>query len=435
VTPSLAYLLELPRYATSGSSAIKPGLDRIERLLAGLSNPERTFRSVLVAGTNGKGSVASMVSACLTAAGMRTGLHTSPHLLHVGERMRIDGQPADEDWLSDTLRLHAALFQEISPSFFEAVFALSCLYFSEKEVDMAVVEVGLGGRLDASNILSAEVSVITSIALDHTHILGGSLSEIAREKAGIVKEGRPVVCGALDRDSLRVITDIAASREAPLHDASKQVRVQTDASGRTSLRSDMNDLASLRLDLVGDHQRANSAVALRTLELVAPDLTPDSIRVGLESTSRLSGIRGRADIIARDPLIMVDVAHNVEAIESALRTFFAERARYNAGGIDKSETVDVILGLLADKDVEEIATVLVRYPVRVLPVEIDVERGLDASSLADILRGKGVSVLENPGSAWKAVSAARKSETDCIVLGSHHVAAEILRLSTGQSAH
>ena len=375
-----------------------------------------------------------MVAAALTADGMRTGLHTSPHLLHVGERMRIDGVPADEDWLSDQLRRHQTLFQKVSPSFFEAVFALSCLYFAEKEVDLAVVEVGLGGRLDASNILAADASVITSIALDHTDILGTSLGAIAREKAGIIKKGRPLVCGALDQESLSIIGGIASSHEAILHEVSKQVMVTADGEGRTILRSDMNHLASVRLDLVGAHQQANSALALRTLELIAPDITPESIRVGLENTASLSGIRGRTEIIGRDPLTMVDVAHNASAIDSSLETFFCLRMNEGMRDSARAETADVVLGLLADKDAPAIAAVLRKYPVRVIPVSIDAPRGLDANSLTKVLNENGVFTVENAGSAWKALTASRKSGRDCIVLGSHHVAAETLHHSMDPSS-
>ena len=187
---ALDRLLALPRFADAGAAAYSPGLDRMRALLAGMGHPERAAPSIHVAGTNGKGSTASMAAAIATASGLRVGLHTSPHLRHIGERMRVDGVPAADGWLDDATERHARLFARVGPSFFEATTALAFLRFAEAGVDLAVIEVGLGGRLDATNVLTPRVSVVTSVGLDHTDLLGDTLARHRAREGGHRQTGR-----------------------------------------------------------------------------------------------------------------------------------------------------------------------------------------------------------------------------------------------------
>ena len=187
------FLLSLPRFTDAGHAAYKPGLERIRQILDAMGNPHDRFRSIHVAGTNGKGSTASMIASIGSSLGLRIGLHTSPHLVRITERMRIDGAPAPDEWLDSAVDMYRDGILAAGASFFEATVALSFLFFAENEVDFAVVEVGMGGRLDATNVLMPEVCVVTRIGLDHTEYLGNTLSEIAREKAGIAKRDRPLV--------------------------------------------------------------------------------------------------------------------------------------------------------------------------------------------------------------------------------------------------
>ncbi|MDZ4700969.1 MAG: Mur ligase family protein, partial [Rhodothermales bacterium] len=203
-----AYLLGLPSFSVAGAVAYAPGLERIAALMAGMGDPHRVLRVAHVAGTNGKGSTSSMLAAIGTSTGRRVGLHTSPHLYRLQERMRIDGVAIPDGRLAGLVGRYVDLFEAVGPSFFEATVALSFLYFAEEGVDLAVVEVGLGGRLDATNIVEPSVCAITTIGLEHTAILGDTLEAIAAEKAGIIKAGVPVVSGVESPDAAGVISEV-----------------------------------------------------------------------------------------------------------------------------------------------------------------------------------------------------------------------------------
>ena len=216
-------LLNLPRYSELGNAAMKPGLRGVSILLNAMGNPERDFASVHVAGTNGKGSVASMIAAIGQVAGYRIGLYTSPHLLHLSERIRLNGSPVPADWMQDALDRYGSLFDRLQPSFFEAMTALGFLFFAESSVDFAIVETGLGGRLDATNILCPKLSVITQIDLDHTQTLGNTLASITREKAGIIKKKTPVIAVTGRDATQKIIQDVARRQHAPWIEAGQVV--------------------------------------------------------------------------------------------------------------------------------------------------------------------------------------------------------------------
>ena len=210
------FLLGLPRYDKRGAAALRPGFERIEALLSRMNNPQHADPKVLVAGTNGKGSTSSMIASIGTAHGVRVGLHTSPHIRSVTERMRVDGQEADPKWLGDAVTRYRDAIEAIQPSFFEATLALSLLFFAKRKVEMAVVEVGLGGRLDATNFLSPVACAIAQIGFDHMDFLGDTLPKIAGEKAGILKPGVPAFTNNTDEAVLQTIRDRAEAVGAPL---------------------------------------------------------------------------------------------------------------------------------------------------------------------------------------------------------------------------
>ena len=390
-------LEQLPRFATAGVRAIHPGLDRIGALLAAMEHPENGMSVILVAGTNGKGSVASMIASILTASGFRTGLHTSPHLLDVTERMRIDGQPAPSAWLDAALEHYREDVLLIGPSFFEVLVAFSILWFRESGVDVAVVEVGLGGRLDATNILDADVSVITSIGLDHTELLGTTLPAIAREKGGIIKPGRPVVLGRMDAD------------------AEHELVLMADTAGAQVVHGDAGKLpAGTRVDLPGPHQHRNALVAVAAVRAWSGRvLTDGAIRDGLGDVQALSGLRARLETVSVSPRVIVDMGHNADAIASALAAL-------------SSEPVDVlVLGLLRDKDAAAVGRVLRDAFRGVLwLVSTPGDRGQSASELA---RGLSRDDARLFSSVTEACDEIRHAGTSCLCIGSHHVAAEALR--------
>ena len=257
-------LLALPRFADAGAAAYKPGFERMRALLDALGEPQRASRAVHVAGTNGKGSTASLAASVAQAAGLRVGLHTSPHLVSLRERMRVDGEPASEAWLDAAVARLADALDEGGPSFFEATVALSLAYFAERGVDLAVVEVGLGGRLDATNVVEPVVSVVTHVGLDHTELLGETVELIAVEKAGIARPGVPFL-HAVEGPAADALEVEAARRGAPVEAVRPSCEVEPIGAGRVRLATPVRDYGEATVGLPGAHQAWNAALAVRAV--------------------------------------------------------------------------------------------------------------------------------------------------------------------------
>jgi dihydrofolate synthase/folylpolyglutamate synthase len=413
----LDYLMAMPQYGTSGAVAVRPGLTRIRQLLAGLGNPERGIPVVHVAGTNGKGSTASWIAAILTAHGLRVGLHTSPHLKHAGERMRIDGAAAAVDWLGRRLDEHRALIEACQASYFEVTVALSLLCFAEGEVDVAVMEVGLGGRLDATNVLSPTVSVVTTVGLDHTHLLGDSLAAIAGEKAGIIKQDAPVVLGRQAPEATAVLESRAASQGGALQSVERDARW----SGRT-LQTPGGRYTHLFPDPEGGHHTDNAATAVLAVEAfmtrTGRPVSAASVRRGLRHVQTLAGLRARFETVSTDPLIILDVGHNPDALQPLF-----ERFRAVAAG----RSPEVLLAVMADKDVESVIALLVEHGLSVHPLDLASPRALPAKALQARLTDAGVAV--HPIVEHDALDAFLRGlggERALLVTGSHQVVAGVL---------
>ena len=272
------------------ADAYKPGLDHMRQFAAILGNPQEQYRTIHVAGTNGKGSVSSMLSSVLMAKGCRTGLYTSPHLVDFRERMKVDGKMPPEEWVYDFLVEYGSVFESLDLSFFEITTGMVLKWFARMQCEWAVVEVGLGGRLDSTNIITPELCVITSIGLDHCALLGNTLAEIAAEKAGIFKEDVPAVIGEVLPETLPVFLDKALG---PLYFA--------DPSGA--------DLPE-GMDLRGDCQRKNLATVLKALEVlgIEPDME------AIKHTAERTGLRGRWEKLRDNPLVICDIGHNAAAL-------------------------------------------------------------------------------------------------------------------------
>lgn len=410
-----ALLLALPRFADAGSAAYRPGLARIEALLDGMGRPERRYASIHVGGTNGKGSTASMIAAVATAAGRRVGLHTSPHLHTLRERMRLDGAPAPEAWVADAVARHADLFARVGPSFFEATVALSLLYFAEAGADLAVVEVGLGGRLDATNVLTPQLAVVTTIADDHAELLGGTLEAIAREKAGIAKPGVPLLTaaeGASVRTALWEETALRGGVFAQVqHDAFVLAARDEPDALVLDLRTPLRTYAELRVGLPGRHQTWNAVLAVRAAELVLPEVQADAAPVyaGLSSVRALSGLAGRGETLRTAPLVLADVAHNAAGLAAALA---AARARLGPNG-----RLWAVVGAMADKRPEALAAALAHAGATVVPVDLEVPRAAPTAVLQAALRGAGARVAEFAEAAANADRALRVQEALGALLG------------------
>ncbi len=389
---------------------MRPGLGTMKALMDAMGRPDESFESVHVAGTNGKGTTCSLLAAVSTASGRRTGLHTSPHLNHIHERMRLDGVPPPDAWLDKSVRRWHATFDQTGASFFEATTALSFLYFAESGVDLAIIETGLGGRLDATNILSPCLSIITSIDYDHTDILGQSLTSIASEKSGIIKTGVPVLTATAESEVLSVLRDAAAAHGAALH------VVDPDS---LPLRTPVREYKDLDIDLRGAHNRGNALLAVRAAELLFPDVRSDPAAVfsGLRRVRVLSGIRGRLDVLSVRPKTFVDVAHNPAALKAVLEYVSLQGVQ-----------LFVVFGVLRDKDLNGMARALSEAEARVFICRLPTRRAATPKEIAVILDRHGVRVW-GTGSVPDGVAGLQRmagSQDVCLVTGSHLVVAAAL---------
>lgn len=297
-------------YALEAAKGMDFKLDRVTMALRNLGDPQRRFASVHIAGTNGKGSVAAMLHAIFLAAGHRVGLYTSPHLVSFTERIRVGADEVSADEVVELARhVHsAATVRGIDLTFFEFVTVMAFLHFARLEVPLAMIETGLGGRLDATNVVDPEVAVITSIGLDHQEFLGDTLESVAREKAGIIKPGRPVIVGLMLDEAMQVIEQAAAERRSPLLRAGRDFMLSNGHSGRFhSAAVELNDLV---IGLAGRHQRDNAAVAL-AVALMSRErfaISEEALRLGLAQVRW----PGRLETVARQPLVLLDGAHNID---------------------------------------------------------------------------------------------------------------------------
>jgi dihydrofolate synthase/folylpolyglutamate synthase len=366
---------------------IKLGLDNITRLVDALGHPERAWKSVHVAGTNGKGSVTAMVERGLRAAGYRTGRYTSPHLSHVEERIAIDGVPVTPDAfdrMADALmavvdRLTQTHALDAPPTFFEVTTAMAFEMFRRADVEVAVVEVGLGGRFDSTNVITPEVSVITSIAFDHERHLGSSLEQIAFEKAGIIKPGVPVVVGELPDEAMSVVRHVAAERHAPVVDAGlRHIETLDRADGRpvVAIRTPRATYGLRQLSLAGAHQARNAVVAVRTLEsCAARGLAVDTAHV----VKALTDVQWPARLewlpLGGDRAVLLDAAHNPEGAAA-----FADYAR-DAG----IAPLPLVIAILRDKNVAAMLDPLLTVASRIVATRADSPRSHSAGELAALV--------------------------------------------------
>lgn len=406
----------MPDFQQVGGAAYKPGMERVAEFLEVLGNPHERFRAIHVAGTNGKGSVSHMLAAALRAGGERVGLYTSPHLRDFRERMRIDGAMIDEREVAAFAEHHLETMRELRLSFFEATMCMAFDWFARREVDVAVVEAGLGGRLDSTNILTPTVSVITNIGLDHQQFLGATLAEIAGEKAGIVKRGGPVVVGERGVETDGIFLDKAAEMSASLTFAEDVFRaVRLGREGRVQ-RFEVEDRRTgvhfcLDCDLLGDYQTKNIVTLLAALDVlrVAPH--------GLGTAALDTGLRGRWEVLGSGPLVVADTGHNAHGLRQVAAQLRGERY----------EKLYFVLGVAADKDLDAILPLLpddARYlftapsTPRALPPE-----KLAARAAAHGLRGEIVSTVAQALARARALA----TPNDMIFIGgSNFTVAEII---------
>lgn len=329
---TLEYLFSmLPMYQRVGKVAYKKDLSNTHRLLAFLDHPERKFRSIHIAGTNGKGTSAHGISAIFQSAGYKTGLYTSPHLKSFTERIRINGEEVSESFVISFVEKIRSAIEEIKPSFFEVTVAMAFHYFAEEKVDIAVIETGLGGRLDSTNVISPEVSLITNIGLDHVDMLGDTIQKIAFEKAGIIKENTPIVIGEFHKESFPVFEKKAAEMKSPLILAKERNWQINKENAPDYLKKNLNGILSI----------------IDQLRLKNWEITEDHIAHGLDNINELTGLKGRFQVLEDNPLIIADVSHNAEGLEM-LFTQVTKMVNKRGGSLH------LIFGTVRDKDLAPI---------------------------------------------------------------------------------
>jgi dihydrofolate synthase / folylpolyglutamate synthase len=398
---AVQYLFEqLPMFHRVGAAAYKPDIGNILQLCKQLGNPHLKFKSIHVAGTNGKGSTSSLVASALMEQGMKVGLFTSPHLLDFRERMRINGKKISESFVTHFVLENKATWEQIQPSFFEITTAMAFSFFAREEVDIAVIEVGMGGRLDSTNIIHPELTVITSIGKDHMQFLGDTIEKIASEKAGIIKSNTPVILGNIEFNATQVIEQIALSKNAQVIHA-KNIQAPPSA-------------------LHGNYQIENERTAfaaLTELQQLGWQLNAESIRLGFANVIRNTKLRGRWEIINQSPLTIAEVAHNEDGIR-----FLCEKLNsYN------NTNIHVVLGMVADKDHQEVLSLFPKK-ANYYFCQANIPRALPAAELQ--LKAAAVGLKgETYHSVELALNAAKKhahTEDLIVVTGSIFTVAEIL---------
>lgn len=398
-----------PAFERVGGSAYKEGLGNTLALDARYGSPHRRFRSIHVAGTNGKGSCSHTIAAILQAEGYRVGLYTSPHLVDFRERIRVDGECIDKEYVVNFIARDRRYFETLRPSFFELITAMAFGYFAEQHVDIAVVEVGLGGRLDCTNIISPALSVITNIALDHTRFLGNTLPQIAAEKAGIIKEGTPVVVGEATEATRRVFDRRARELSAPLYYAE-------DETAKALLSRAVQDAD---FQLKGSYQQKNKQTILTATALLRRQMsiTDESIIAGLAHVCDLTGLMGRWQRLADKPLTICDTGHNVAAWQWLAPQIAAQTCR----------TRRIVFGMVDDKDVDGVLALMPRDAVFYF-TQAQNKRAINAETVAQRAAAaglKGGSYSSVP-LAYEAARAAASDDDFLFVGGSSYVVADLL---------
>jgi dihydrofolate synthase/folylpolyglutamate synthase len=420
---TLEYLFtQLPMFSRVGAAAYKPDLTNTIRLCEALGNPQHQFKSIHIAGTNGKGSTSHMLASILQTAGYKTGLYTSPHLVDFRERIKIDGVYCSKEFVVEFTEKIKPLIATIQPSFFEITVAMAFSYFAEQKVDIAVIEVGLGGRLDSTNIITPEVSIITNIGLDHTQFLGDTISKIAGEKAGIIKKDVPCVVSEYTTDT-RPVFDAAASN-TNLTYASDVYNIEGTKYSNEYLQVDIANnatgaITTYKLDLNGSYQAKNVLgvlTAVDVLLLKGWQISKQNILDGLSHVKNNTGLYGRWQIIDQSPTTIVDVAHNVAGIQTLLEQIAA--IQYNQ--------LHLVMGMVKDKDIDSVLALLPDN-ANYYFTQAQIERALPAIDLQ-----QKASVLGLNGGTFKtvneAITAAKKEAQDndfIVVCGSIFLVGEI----------
>jgi len=423
---TLNHLYEkLPMFSRIGKAALKPDLSNTLKLCEALGNPHTKFKSIHIAGTNGKGSVSHGLASVMQYAGYKTGLYTSPHLVDFRERIRVNGEMVSKEWVVHFVEANKKLIEDIQPSFFEITVAMAFRFFAEQGVDVAVIETGLGGRLDSTNIITPVLSIITNISYDHKDLLGDTLGAIAGEKAGIIKQGIPVIIGEQHPETERVFFEHAIHKQTAIHYADSlwgMVRVKHDEQYQyykvvDNARREMFDMHT---DLKGSYQQHNIKTILTAAQMLSYrgfNLPMDTVLKALEDVKKRTGLRGRWDVLQNSPLVVCDVAHNPAGLTEVLQQF----------GQLSVQKKHILVGFVSDKDVPAALDLFPRDATYYF-TNANIQRALPAADLKQLADEKNL-----PGEAYSSVAKAlgaamaNLEENDALLItGSFFVVGEAL---------
>jgi len=393
---------QLPMYQNKGKSAFKKDLSNTLKLSAHLNHPEQKFKSIHVAGTNGKGSTSHMLASILQEAGYKVGLYTSPHLKDFRERIRINGQVISKQFVIDFIKRNKAFLESNNLSFFEMTVGMAFDYFAKQKVDITIIEVGLGGRLDSTNIITPELSVITNIGFDHMQFLGTTLPEIASEKAGIIKPNIPVVIGETQPETENIFKNKAKENNSEIYFADQLINEVFES------------------DLKGSYQEHNKKTVIQSVSVLRQlgyNISNSNLKKGLLNVVKNSGLQGRWQVLQQEPKIVCDTAHNKEGLSYTMQQLQAES--YN--------NLHIVFGVVSDKDLDSIVSLLPKNATYYF-CKPNVQRGLDEDLLKGYFLDKGF-IGNSYSSVNEALDAAKlNADTDDLIYvgGSTFVVAEVL---------
>jgi dihydrofolate synthase / folylpolyglutamate synthase len=408
---TLVYLFaQLPMFHRIGAAAYRADLSNTTALCSLLNNPEKKFRSIHIAGTNGKGSTSHMIASVLQSAGFKTGLYTSPHLKDFRERIRVNGKKIPKSYVIKFVKQHRKAFEPIQPSFFEYTAVMAFQYFADEKVDIAVIETGMGGRLDSTNVITPLVSVITNISKDHTAFLGDTLPAIAAEKAGIIKPRVPVVIGESQSEVEDVFIAKAKERKAPIIFADQNYSPQALTTGGLSLNC----------PLKGSYQEKNIITSYQAIRLLINKgfhISDEYIRHGFRNVIKQTGLQGRWQIIGKKPKTICDVGHNEAGIRYILQQL--EKEKY--------EKLHWVFGLVNDKDANGILKLLPSSAVYYF-CKANIPRGLDASELRNKAKAFGLNgnIYSSVKDAYQSACKSAGDHDLVFIGGSTFIVAEVL---------
>ena len=410
-----------PLFQHIGKDAYKEGLDTTLKLDEHLGHPHHKFKTIHVAGTNGKGSCSHTLAAILQSAGYKAGLYTSPHLVDFRERIRVNGTPVDKAYVVEFVEQHRNFFEPLHPSFFELATAMAFRYFADQQVDVAVVEVGLGGRLDCTNIIRPDLCIITNISFDHVQFLGDTLAKIASEKAGIIKSGIPVVIGETTSETKPVFKQKAIDEKAPIHFAEEEqllISSAIDAQGKHIYQT--QDYTNLEGELGGLCQEKNTNTllsAIRILQTTGYHIKEEHVREGFAHVCSLTGLMGRWQRLQEKPTMICDTGHNKGGIQYIVEQLSRQTYR----------RLHIVMGMVNDKDISGVLSLLPKEAIYYF-TKASVNRALSESEVQRLAKEAGLTG-NTYTSVTEAVQAAKEAadEEDFIFIGgSTFIVADLL---------